>query len=227
MISVIKVCKKVIKKITSIVMRVVECLLGMRIIERAANSPTSGNISVMRAVTGIQLTTEQILAVVKAVKKRDYVNFLVFGLGYDSIFWSRLNKNGKTIFLENNESWINVMSGRDPRLNILQVSYDTKLKDWREIIESPEKLEMTLSEEIIDTSWDVILVDAPEGWADETPGRMKSIYMGAKLARTGSDVFVDDCKREVEIAYSDRFLPKESFVESIDEGERSLRHYNM
>ena len=84
---------------------------------------------------------------------------------------------------------------------------------------------MKLPKEIAQNKWDIIFVDAPEGWSDEKPGRMKSIYTAAKLASLSKDciVFVHDCDRKVEDVYSNRFLKEENLILTQDR----LRYYHI
>ena len=75
---------------------------------------------------------------------------------------------------------------------------------------------MDLAPEIRKTEWDVILIDGPAGYeGNTTPGRMKSIYESSRLIRQGGSVFVHDQEREVERAYSDRYLLKTNVVAEV------------
>jgi hypothetical protein len=79
---------------------------------------------------------------------------------------------------------------------------------------------MNLPQEIRATSWDVVLVDAPNGFiiADEYPGfgpihgRMQSIYASSGLVAAGGFIFVHDAQREVENASCNKFLA-DAFLE--------------
>lgn len=54
--------------------------------------------------------------------------------------------------------------------------------------------------------WDVILVDAPEGYRDHHPGRQQSIFLASRLARPGTTVFLHDAERTVESLCAARYL---------------------
>ena len=41
------------------------------------------------------------------------------------------------------------------------VTYTTRLPDWEQLLEQPDRLEIDLPDEISGQAWDVILVDAP------------------------------------------------------------------
>jgi len=46
----------------------------------------------------------------------------------------------------------------------------------------------------------------------DPPGRMYSIYMASKLVKDGGYVLVHDCCREIEIAFSDKFLKEKNLL---------------
>jgi uncharacterized protein (TIGR01627 family) len=112
---------------------------------------------------------------------------------------------------------------QDHRITGYLVNYSTQRKQWKELLQSPELLNMELPKEIVKKKWDVILVDAPEGWEDSTPGRMKSIFVASQLAKNSCDVFAHDCHRQVEKVYCDLFLKQENLKTEIG----LLRHYHM
>ncbi|HEX2225191.1 MAG TPA: hypothetical protein VHN15_13405, partial [Thermoanaerobaculia bacterium] len=87
----------------------------------------------------------------------------------------------------------------------------------------PTRLALELPLAAAVTSWDLILVDGPAGYADSCPGRMKSLYTAAALARRkpGADVIVHDCDRPLEQAYCERFFHPLELVRELDR----LRHY--
>ncbi|GJY00754.1 probable methyltransferase [Tanacetum coccineum] len=44
-------------------------------------------------------------------------NFLIFGLGYDSLMWAAFNPKGKTLFLEEDPLWVRSILKTAPNLN--------------------------------------------------------------------------------------------------------------
>ncbi len=198
-------------------------------INLAINCTSRLSISIMRKLNSIQLSTDELLLITKAVQANKQCRFLVFGLGNDSIFWHHLNANGNgtILFLEDNEFWLKQVSSRIKGLNVLKVNYGTKRKDWKKLLENPDLLEMVLPNDIITNKWDIVLVDAPAGYDDETSGRMKSIYMASKLVKKGGDVFVHDCNREVEDVYSLHFLGKANLLSETKASIGNLRHFKM
>ena len=63
-----------------------------------------------------KLETEVGPVTARVLEKKSPCNFLVFGLGHDGLMWNALNHGGRTIFLEEDESWIQQMRRRFPML---------------------------------------------------------------------------------------------------------------
>ncbi len=84
---------------------------------------------------------------------------------------------------------------------------------------------MNLPGNIENVSWDIIIVDAPGGWNDQLPGRMKSIYAASRLVSDIGDVFVHDCNRTIEDVYTRTFLKTENLKSEINASTGLLRHY--
>jgi len=167
----------------------------------------------------IQLEPEQLDSIIKAIGGG--CNLLVFGLGNDTPFWLKANEKGKTIFIEDSKWWAGKVKQVCPEAKYILVKYGTKLTEYKDLLDKPEKLDLELNDEIRNTKWDVILVDAPRGYEDEHPGRMKSIYEASILIKKGGHIFVHDCNRTVEKVYTDKYLRPENLVEEI----ATLRHY--
>jgi len=129
-------------------------------------------------------------------------NFLVFGTGHDTPMWRYVNRNGKTLFLENNAKWI-----RPEDNDVIKVTYTTRRVQYVTLLEEYNKgvyknLKMDLPDVVKNTKWDCIFVDSPVGTTDKKPGRMQSIYTASSLASKNTDVFIHDCDRTVEDIYS-------------------------
>ena len=145
-------------------------------------------------------------------------NILIFGLGFDSLLWNKLNKNGKTIFIEDNKDWIDKFKYKD--LLIKKVSYKTEIKRYREYGIDSEFLLLKLSKEIFQTKWDLIFVDGPLGhqpprkWAG--PGRMSSLYTAKKLSKFAKCIIVDDFARKIENEYSLYYFGKKNLYKVIE-----------
>ena len=180
-------------------------------------------IGFMRRVNQIQLSVAEIKLIMLTIRQKPTCGLLVFGVGNDSLLWVNVNKLGSTLFVEDNIEWSNKVKRRDGISEIKLVDYKTQRTQWMQFIEYPEKLDLESFESIVAMDWDVVLVDAPAGWNDSTPGRMKSIYLSSILAKPSVDVFVHDCNREIEQKYCDTFLGSENLKSEIDK----LRHYHF
>lgn len=202
-------------------------ILAWLSIKRTLLWPSLYNLSVMREYSDIQLSAEQLKAICDAIKSKAPCRLLVFGLGNDSVFWSSLNKGGVTVFLEDDKDWFQEITKRSNGIKAFLVHYNTQRKEWKKFLEDTSLFHMTLPDAIEKEAWDVILVDAPAGYGDETPGRMNSIFLSSKLIKKSGDIFVHDCEREVEDAYCNKFLEKENLKMEISAPIGLLRHYHI
>ncbi|MBA0782246.1 hypothetical protein Gotri_003104, partial [Gossypium trilobum] len=114
------------------------------------------------------------------LQKRSPCNFLVFGLGYDSLMWTSLNPGGNTLFLEEDPKWIQTVLKDAPSLRAHAVKYRTQLKQANSLLahyksepnchpskaylRGSHKCKLALTgfpDEFYDTEWDLIMIDAP------------------------------------------------------------------
>ncbi|XP_028771948.1 probable methyltransferase At1g27930 [Neltuma alba] len=157
-------------------------------------------------------------------------NFLVFGLGHDSLMWESINPGGTTVFLEEDPKWVQTVLKDAPHLQAHYVHYRTHLKEADRLLSSyrsepncspgkaylrgNEKCKLALHnlpDTVYDREWDLIMIDAPRGYFAEAPGRMAAIFSAAVMARNrkGSGVthvFLHDVDRKVEKLYAEEFL---------------------
>ncbi|KAG7557270.1 Polysaccharide biosynthesis domain [Arabidopsis suecica] len=215
--------------------------------QQCTKMPVSLSDALVHYVT-TEITPQQTFAEISVSKrvldKKSPCNFLVFGLGHDSLMWASLNHGGRTLFLEEDKSWIETVTKKFPNLESYHVEYDTKVKDSNKLIElertedckavsDPRDSKCALSlkdfpADVYETQWDVIMVDAPTGYNDEAPGRMSAIYTAGLLARNRydggeTDVFVHDINRPVEDEFSVAFLCRGY----IKEQQGRLRHFTI
>lgn len=206
--------------------------------------PSLANALVHYATTNItpQQTVKEISVSLRVLAQKSPCNFLVFGLGYDSLMWSALNHGGRTLFLEEDKSWINQMKEKFPTLESYHVEYDTKVNEADELMNTVasdeecrvvtdprfSKCRLALKgfpSEVYDVEWDLIMVDAPTGYHEAAPGRMTAIYTAGLMARNResgeTDVFVHDVDRVVEDKFSKAFLC-EGYLK---EQEGRIRHF--
>lgn len=62
-------------------------------------------------------------------------NFLVFGLGHDSLMWAALNPRGKTLFLEEDPKWVQTVLKDAPALRADTVRYRNHLSEADELLQ--------------------------------------------------------------------------------------------
>lgn len=158
----------------------------------------------------IQLAPQQIEMIANAVRGRaPGCRLLVFGLGRDAGMWQRLNADGCTVFVEDNDHWARHALQRQPDLQVLRVSYAGRTVADSLPVQSntPEVMAAwPLPPELERTDWDVIVVDAPFGFEDSSPGRSIPLHWTRQLMGPHTHVFVDDYERPVERACTDAWI---------------------
>ncbi|KAM7479291.1 hypothetical protein LguiA_027504 [Lonicera macranthoides] len=85
-----------------------------------------------------------------------------------------------------------------------------------------------LSDEAYDKAWDVIMIDGPEGYYAEAPGRMSVIFSAAVMLRARmrygvTHVLVHEVHRKVEKNYAEEFLCMKYMVKA----EGRLWHFEI
>lgn len=170
-----------------------------------------------------QMNAQEYNQIAKNLVQRGPCHLLVFGTGRDSELYLQINAGGTTLFIEDNPEWIAYAKAHNPTIDIVQVSYKTHRFEAKKYLqlEHLHDLDLELPQKVIDTVWDVIIVDAPAGYNSQCPGRMQSIYAAAKLAQRGCDVFVHDCDRAVERLYTDHLFSRKDLAETYGR----TRHY--
>ena len=121
---------------------------------------------------------------------------LVFGLGYDSKMWYNGNKN--TYFIENNDEYINMNINDIPKNNIIKYEYKINVKDSFQMSDDDLK-KYIIPEKIKKLGlFDIIIIDGPEGWDENKPGRLIPYYWASKLSKKGTIIYGDDSSRKLE-----------------------------
>lgn len=158
----------------------------------------------MKLTKGKQMTEEEYIYIASLLGNK---NVLVFGTGHDSNIWKEANNNGLTIFLEDNDKWI------EDTNDVYRVSYTSVLTDADKLLEEYklgifDNLKIDLPHIVKNTNWDIIIVDAPAGNKSHFPGRMQSIYSAKILSKKNSHVLIHDCDRYVENLYTTAMFEK-------------------
>tara|TARA_B100000508_G_C11447854_1_gene272379 strand:- start:796 stop:1458 length:663 start_codon:yes stop_codon:yes gene_type:complete len=183
-----------------------------------------------------QMSFDEYVYLYETINSRHGCNLLVFGLGKDSDLWLNANDGGKTIFLEDNEDWIEAVnvqfSNRDKSIDIKKIKYTDLGYDADRLLDEyslgTNNLKLNLPEDVRNTEWDIIVVDAPAGYGRDMPCRMKSIYESYNLSNDNHDVdvFVHDAQREIEKMYTEYFFKQYNHIKTFDDGEHGvLQHY--
>ncbi|MCU1537945.1 MAG: hypothetical protein JWP82_2296 [Humibacillus sp.] len=134
---------------------------------------------------------------VVAAECGDGTRLLVFGLGRDAGIWETLNRRGLTAFVEDVPQWVALSLTENPARLVFPVTYETRFRtsDYETAASIPLP---ALPVDLTSAGWDVVVVDAPQGFSDDSPGRASSIALAATLVRPGGVVLVDDYDRPLE-----------------------------
>ncbi len=166
------------------------------------------------------MTQSEYKEIYNCIIKKVPCNILIFGVGKDSKLWLSLNKNGKTVFLEDSKKWIRKISGKINNIDIREVKYKTivlrAFKYLRIYKRNKSVFDIELDDDIINTFWDIIIIDGPKGDINKEreyrkPGRMIPIFLVKYVLNKNKqliNVFVHDTHREIEKRYCDKFLGK-------------------
>ena len=157
-------------------------------------------------IGSIQLQPEELGPIIRAIRSTPFCGLLVFGCGHNSPFWETINPHGATVFLEDNDEWIAKARATLREASVEKMHYGTRTADWPEMLGADNKLLLELPPSVANRRWNVILVDGPAGYADDCPGRMKSIFAASRLVAPNGYVFVHDCDRPLEREYPARYL---------------------
>jgi len=195
----------------------VEEMVGLTAVSHGNKQQHADPSSIQRIVPGdklsppvnTQMDESQIKIINEALtrhsvsKRGNGANLLIWGLGNDSPFWTTLT-SGRVVFIEDSPDWITEMTAKYPMLEVYQMNYTTLIsRDFDRYTRSAAHwaeldLRSKLPADVVSEDWDVIIVDAPMGYAPSNVGRFSSIYTSKLLVKKPTDIFVDDCERRVE-----------------------------
>jgi glucuronoxylan 4-O-methyltransferase len=168
--------------------------------QAASTQPFSPDVPANRPNTRLQKLIDQVRVSQGQLSNIEYgvvmgmlihvapASLLVFGQGRDSELWAELNKNGRTVFLEDQSEWIREI----PETETYLVTYPG----------------LSLPHTIETQKWDLIFVDGPMGYKPEHPGREESIRAAGRLAKSGGLVIVHDYDRRAEKSFCGHYLSR-------------------
>tara|TARA_R100000008_G_C3579401_1_gene167413 strand:+ start:542 stop:1219 length:678 start_codon:yes stop_codon:yes gene_type:complete len=172
-----------------------------------------------------QMSFDQYQYIYEMIKSKGGCNLLVFGLGNDSMLWDMANTNGKTIFLEDIETWIeevkNMSNIMGKTLDIRKVTYTDIGRNYKKLLEDYENginnLRIDLDDDIKNIKWDAILVDGPICYNPDVPCRMKSLYEAFYLSKLNNevDVFIHDVNKLVVKTYVEYFYKEYELIKTL------------
>lgn len=171
-------------------------------------------------------TIEQRTLIAQTIQSFQQCKLLIIGTGLDSGLWMNINKRGITLFLEDNDFWIEQCTRRFPGIQILKVTYSTQLTDWESYLKVPYFINYLPgnSFELLNYSWDVIIIDGPEShpaMPDCLPptGRMQAFFLAHTLffnAKEPIHLFMHDTDRHVEKTYAEKLFDSTYLVQELD-----------
>ena len=122
---------------------------------------------------------------------------LVFGLGYDSRMWYEGNHKN-TFFVENKDEYIQLNIKNIPQENIIKYDYKTTCASSAKLTDE-QIANFTIPEKLLQEGpFDIIIIDGPEGYSAQKPGRLIPCYWATLLSKPGTIVYVDDLARPLE-----------------------------
>ena len=128
--------------------------------------------------------------------KKD-TKLLVFGLGYDSKMWYEGN-NKNTYFVENKKEYIDLNKNDIPVDNIIKYEYDTLVETSFNLTDNDiNKYELDNKLKKL-APFDIIIIDGPEGYRNDRPGRLIPCYWSTLLSKKGTIIYIDDANRNLE-----------------------------
>ena len=145
--------------------------------------------------TNIQLDSKVIRDILVNCENK---KMLVFGLGYDSELWyNATNKN--TFFIENNKKYIDLIKNINSD-NIIFYSYSNITVKSSFKLTDNQIENYSIPQQLLDNApYDIILIDGPNGFDDNCPGRLLPIFWSSKyFSKKTTVIYIDDATRPLE-----------------------------
>lgn len=145
----------------------------------------------------IQLSKNIIIEILKNIVDENK-KVLIFGLGNDSLLWYKANKEKNIFFVENNSIYIEKNRNIDReyiiKYNYKDITVDKSIKNLIDVkkYKIPKKL-------LNQKPFDIILIDGPEGYSNDSHGRELPFYWSKNfLMHEKTKIFIDDFNRDLE-----------------------------
>lgn len=139
--------------------------------------------------------------IVKRYKQKGKV--LIFGTGYDTDLWVNANKDGQTLFVEHDPVWFQKAAEMYPGKVVFH-PFDNITVDSSMELTTADLKTFPIPAELLETKWDIVIIDGPTGCNGDCPGRALPIYWTKEhFSHTNTIVYIDDCDRDVEKRFID------------------------
>ncbi len=146
---------------------------------------------------------------------RSDTKMLVFGLGYDSKMWYEGNQK-RTMFIENKDEYIQLNINDIAASNIVKYDYKTTCASSCKMTDS-EIEKFAVPERLLEAGpFDIILIDGPEGYTPEKPGRLLPCYWSTLLSKPGTIIYVDDANRPLETYCIQKYFHDKAKVDFVE-----------
>jgi hypothetical protein len=176
-------------------------------------------VRALRRGLNVQMRDGELAHLLETLEARRPCLLLVFGMGNDSVLWCEANRGGQTLFVEDDPYWEAVIRQRHPSIQSQRVVYGTRAAEWRADLARPTPL--FLPRTVAGQAWDMVLVDGPAAYTDDSPGRVQSVLAARRVLAPGGSLLVHDCDRRPERAICDALLGHLPRAAQIG----GLRHY--
>lgn len=160
------------------------------------------NIVCWRYVVPQEVSIDEYVNTCKVILQKRPCNILVYGLRNDATLFSSLNKDGHTIFVEDDNKWIQQMKMK----HVSRGNFKTNVA---QSIANKCTSPYTQSSYIDMYQWDIIIVNGPYGHNDQMPGREIPIFEASHVINnhhTDVDIFIHDIDRPLEQMACNKFL---------------------
>jgi len=148
-----------------------------------------------------QMTPAQYFRITLELLTRGPCRLLIFGAGNDTKLYARANAGGHILVLESYPYWIEA---------IKEIGCATAVVTYGSQVNQPPLSPCPVPDGVPPSAlrepWDVIIVDGPEGWRPDAPGRQQSIFLAAQLVRPKTTIFLHDYERPLERMFAEQYL---------------------